>query len=176
MLTVTPFETTQRHLRTVSDWASYKKIHSTLPAAVLAALKARVRAGSVNDVRELWDKKDKTFLALDFQWSERNKSSCLEWGYAAMRCGDLSSCVDLLFFCCVLCVLRSLSALGIGLHSRTQTTGLFLGKPNRSRIFLMRAQERTLHRIRIHRQGGQQALSQLPLAGNTSLPHLYHAQ
>jgi hypothetical protein len=93
MLRITPFETTQRHLRKVSDYASYKRIHSTLPAAVLAALKTRVRAGETKAVRELWEKKDKTFLAIDFEWSERNQSSCLEWGYAAVRCGYLSAWV-----------------------------------------------------------------------------------
>ncbi|KAJ7916522.1 hypothetical protein B0H13DRAFT_1997548 [Mycena leptocephala] len=65
ILQVSPFETASRHLRTVSDYASYKKLHSTLPAAVLSALKLR--------------------------WSERNEKSCLEWGYAAVRCGHLEA-------------------------------------------------------------------------------------
>jgi hypothetical protein len=91
MLQVTPFENTPRHLRTVSDWPSYKKIHSTLPAVVLAALKIRVRSGEPKAIRELWEKKDKAFLAIDFEWSERNSSSCLEWGFAAMRCGHLEA-------------------------------------------------------------------------------------
>ncbi|KAH9929798.1 uncharacterized protein B0H18DRAFT_175001 [Fomitopsis serialis] len=86
---VTPFETNQRHLRKISDAATYKKVHATLPAALLAAQKARVKSGEPKTVRELWDAKDKTFLSIDFEWSERNSSTILEWGYAAMRCGAL---------------------------------------------------------------------------------------
>ncbi|KAF8799914.1 hypothetical protein BYT27DRAFT_7200900 [Phlegmacium glaucopus] len=91
ILQVTPFETVNRHLRHVSDYASYKKLHSTLPAALLSALKARVRAGEPKTIKELWSKKDKTFLAIDFEWSERNEKSVLEWGYAAVRCGHLEA-------------------------------------------------------------------------------------
>ncbi|KAH9950954.1 hypothetical protein B0H21DRAFT_409805 [Amylocystis lapponica] len=89
ILRVTPFETSQRHLRTVSDYASYKKLHATLPAAYLAALKLRVRSGEPRAIRELWSARNKTFLSIDFEWLERNTSSCLEWGYAAVRCGHL---------------------------------------------------------------------------------------
>lgn len=88
-----PFETAQRHLRTVSDYALYKKLHSTLPAAVLASLKLRVREGEAKAVHELWQARDKTFLALDFEWSERNNATCLEWGYAAVRCSHLEASV-----------------------------------------------------------------------------------
>lgn len=91
ILRVQPFETSQRHLRTITDYASYKKMHSSLPAVALTALKARVRAGDPKAIRELWDSKEKTFLAVDFEWSERNQSSCLEWGYAAVRCGHLDA-------------------------------------------------------------------------------------
>jgi hypothetical protein len=91
ILQVSPFETATRHLRHVSDYASYKKIHSTLPAVILAALKTRIRAGEPKAVRELWEKKDKTYLAVDFEWSERNGNTVLEWGYAAMRCGHLEA-------------------------------------------------------------------------------------
>ncbi|KAF8514283.1 hypothetical protein JB92DRAFT_2919913 [Gautieria morchelliformis] len=91
MLHITPFETHNRHLRTVSDSTSYKKIHSTLPAATLAAQKVHVRSGEPKWVRDLWRRKDKTFLAIDFEWSERNASRCLEWGYAAVRCGHLDA-------------------------------------------------------------------------------------
>ena len=69
---------------------SYKKLHATLPAIVLSALKTRVRGGEPKAIRELWNKKDKTFLAIDFEWSERNEKTCLEWGYAAVRCGHLN--------------------------------------------------------------------------------------
>jgi hypothetical protein len=95
MLKVAPFETTQRHLRTISDYATYRKLHQTLPAAVLAALKARIKSGEPKAIRELWERKDKTFLAIDFEWSERNTSSCLEWGYATVRCGHLDAYVVL---------------------------------------------------------------------------------
>ncbi|KAJ6629942.1 hypothetical protein B0H10DRAFT_1213968 [Mycena sp. CBHHK59/15] len=91
ILHVSPFESSTRHLRTVSDYASYKKLHSTLPAAVLSALKLRVRAGERTAVRDLWDARASTFLAVDFEWSERNEKSCLEWGYAAVRCGHLEA-------------------------------------------------------------------------------------
>lgn len=93
MLKVTPFENSQRHLRTISDYATYKKLHQTLPAAVLVALKTRIRSGEPKAIRELWEQKDKTFLAIDFEWSERNTSSCLEWGYATVRCGHLDAYV-----------------------------------------------------------------------------------
>ncbi|PPQ66345.1 hypothetical protein CVT24_007182 [Panaeolus cyanescens] len=89
--TVTPFETTNRHLRRVADYSSYKKLHSTLPAAVLSALRARVKAGSPNAIKDVWDKKDKTFLSISFEWSERNEKSVLEWGYAAVRCAHLEA-------------------------------------------------------------------------------------
>jgi len=88
---VAPFETSHRHLRTVSDYALYKKLYSTLPAAVLASLKLRVRDGEPKAIRDLWQLRDKTFLAIDFEWSERNTSSCLEWGYAAARCSHLDA-------------------------------------------------------------------------------------
>ncbi|KAK7695118.1 hypothetical protein QCA50_002308 [Cerrena zonata] len=91
ILRVQPFETSQRHMRSIADYASYKKLYSTLPAAVLAALKARVRSGEPKAVRDIWDTRDKTFLALHFESSERNPSSCLEWGYAAVRCSHLEA-------------------------------------------------------------------------------------
>ena len=68
ILRVQPFETSQRHLRTITDYASYKKMHSSLPAVALTALKARVRAGDPKAIRELWESKEKTFLAVDFEW------------------------------------------------------------------------------------------------------------
>ncbi|KZS93376.1 hypothetical protein SISNIDRAFT_549743 [Sistotremastrum niveocremeum HHB9708] len=91
MLRIRPFETQQRPLRTVNDWNSYRKLHATLPSAVLAALKIRVRSGEPKAIKELWEKRDHTFLAIDFEWSERNNSSCLEFGYSALRCGFLNT-------------------------------------------------------------------------------------
>lgn len=79
----------------MADAASYKKIHNTLPSTILAAQKIRFRSGDVGLIQALWDKRDKTFLAMDFEWSERNRSSCLEWGYAAMRCSHLDAYVIL---------------------------------------------------------------------------------
>lgn len=95
ILRVSPFEVSQRHLRTISDYALYKKLHSTLPAAVLASQRQRVRDGEQKAIRDLWQSKDKTFLALDFEWSERNTATCLEWGYAAVRCSHLEAYVFL---------------------------------------------------------------------------------
>lgn len=91
MRLVTPFETSTRHLRTISDLAGYKKVHGTLNAIVLSALKTRVRAGEVDAVKSVWESRDKTFLAMNFEWSERNEKSCLEFGYATMRCGHLDA-------------------------------------------------------------------------------------
>lgn len=88
---MTPFETTNRHVRTISDYASYKKMHSTLPAIALTAFRARVRAGEPDAIRKLWEGRDKTFLSIDFEWSERNQRSCLEFGYAAVRCAQLGA-------------------------------------------------------------------------------------
>ncbi|KAF8551096.1 hypothetical protein OG21DRAFT_1605510 [Imleria badia] len=85
VLLVTPFETSQRHLRHVSDWSAYKKLHSALPVIAQSALKARVRAGDPKAIRELWAMRDKTFLAIDFERLERDDRSCVEWGYAAIR-------------------------------------------------------------------------------------------
>ncbi|KAL4070247.1 hypothetical protein J3A83DRAFT_4241379 [Scleroderma citrinum] len=91
MLCVTPSESSHRHLRKVNDWISYKKLHATLPAVALAAFRARVRAGDPSAARTLWAGRDKTFMAVGFTWSERNNQSCLEWGYAAVRCGHLDA-------------------------------------------------------------------------------------
>lgn len=78
-------------MRQINDLAFYKKIHATLPAASLGATKARIRSGEAKTIEDLWNKKDKTFLAIDFEWSERNPATCLEWGYAALRAGPVAS-------------------------------------------------------------------------------------
>jgi len=88
-LRITPYETSTRPLRTISDMLTYRKAHSTLSGAALVSLKTRIRAGESKFIQQLWNSREKTFLAIDFEWSERNTSSCLEWGYAAVRCGHL---------------------------------------------------------------------------------------
>ncbi len=123
ILRVSPFETTQRHLRTISDYGLYKKLHTTLPAAVLAALKVRVRDGEPKAIRELWQMRDKTFLAIDFEWSERNTASCLEWGYAAARCNHLEALVPLSADPSAVLQYIHLVGLEFGLLIRKQTTG-----------------------------------------------------
>ena len=96
VLKVTPFETQQRHLRTISDYATYQKLFETLPAVALGALKARIRSGDPTSVFDLWHQRSKTFIAIDFECHERNPATILEWGYAAVRCGHLDACVP----CC----------------------------------------------------------------------------
>ena len=88
-LRITPYETSTRPLRTISDMLTYRKAHSTLSGAALVSLKTRIRAGEPKFIQQLWNGREKTFLAIDFEWSERNTSSCLEWGYAAVRCNHL---------------------------------------------------------------------------------------
>jgi hypothetical protein len=88
---VHPLETHHRHLRTISDYPSYKKLHATLRAVRLSALKIRIRLGEPRAIQELWDLRDKSFLAIDFESSERNAASILEWGYATVRCGHLDA-------------------------------------------------------------------------------------
>lgn len=94
-LRVTPYESSTRPLRTISDMLTYRKAHSTLSGAALVSLKARIRAGEPKFIQQLWNSREKTFLAIDFEWSERNTSSCLEWGYAAVRCSHLDVSVAL---------------------------------------------------------------------------------
>ncbi|KAF4579597.1 hypothetical protein EYR40_000222 [Pleurotus pulmonarius] len=94
IIRISPYETSSRPLRNIADYASYRKLHHTLAATHLTALKSRVRACEagigMKTVADLWAKRDKTFLALDFEWSERNKT-VLEWGYAAVRCSHLAA-------------------------------------------------------------------------------------
>ncbi|KAG2022456.1 hypothetical protein CC2G_000204 [Coprinopsis cinerea AmutBmut pab1-1] len=91
ILIITPFETAQRRVRHISDYATYTRLHATLPAAILAALKARIKAGEPRVVKDLWEKREKTFLAIDFEVNERNEKTVLEFGYAAVRCGHLDA-------------------------------------------------------------------------------------
>lgn len=88
-LRIAPYETSTRPLRTISDMLTYRKAHSTLSGAALVSLKTRIKAGEPKFIQQLWNGREKTFLAINFEWSERNTSSCLEWGYAAVRCNHL---------------------------------------------------------------------------------------
>lgn len=90
---VQPFEARPRPMRHVDDISSYKKIHATLPAAALAARKERIRSGDPPTIRELWESKNYNFLAIDFEWSEKSPSTCLEFGYAALRSSYVASYV-----------------------------------------------------------------------------------
>jgi hypothetical protein len=78
-------------MRYVSDVAFYKKLHATLPAVALSAQKERIRTGDVAAIEALWKLKEKNFLAIDFEWSEKNPSTCLEFGYAALRSSYVSA-------------------------------------------------------------------------------------
>ncbi|KAI0033955.1 hypothetical protein K488DRAFT_77531 [Vararia minispora EC-137] len=91
ILKITPFETQQRHLRTISDYQTYQKLHQTMPAVMLGALKARIRSGDPKSVIDLWHQRNKTFIAIDFECAERNAATILEWGYTAVRCGHLET-------------------------------------------------------------------------------------
>jgi hypothetical protein len=93
ILRVTPFEGTPRRLHTLADMNMYKRVYATLPAAVLAAQRARVRTGEPAAIKTLWERREKSFLAIDVEWSERNPATALEWGYAAVRCGHLARSV-----------------------------------------------------------------------------------
>jgi hypothetical protein len=75
----------------VPDYSTYKKLHSTLPAAILSALKARVKTGDPKTIKQIWEKRDKTFMSVGFQLNERNEKTILEFGYAALRCGHLEA-------------------------------------------------------------------------------------
>ncbi|KAG8971910.1 hypothetical protein FRC05_010579 [Tulasnella sp. 425] len=90
MTAVIPYEHGQRQLRHISDVNMYKKLHNTLPAAVLAALRSRVKHGNPKEILRLWQRKDMTFLALDFEWSEKS-FVVLEMGYAAIRSAHLEA-------------------------------------------------------------------------------------
>ncbi|KAG8814584.1 hypothetical protein FRC17_001065 [Serendipita sp. 399] len=87
---IKPFEKRACPMRYIHDLPSYKRIFETLPAVGLAAMKERTRSGDVNMIKRLWASKTKTFLSVDFEWSEENPSVCLEFGYAAVRTNFLS--------------------------------------------------------------------------------------
>ncbi|EJD50566.1 hypothetical protein AURDEDRAFT_112183 [Auricularia subglabra TFB-10046 SS5] len=88
IMMVQPFETSQRHLRTISDLNAYKKLATTLPAAALSARRARVRAGDVSAIRKLWEARESVWLAVSCDVSERS-GNINAWGYAVLRAAHL---------------------------------------------------------------------------------------
>ena len=78
-------------MRYVDVASSYQQIYDTLPAVALAALKERIRGGDSKSIEMLWNARDKTFLAIDFEWAERDNSLVLEFGYAALRARHLAT-------------------------------------------------------------------------------------
>ena len=87
ILFLTPSETSLQRTRIISNATEYKELHNTLRSVGLASQKARAISGEPKIIRLLWTMKTKTFLAVDFEWSERDPSTILEWGYAAVRTG-----------------------------------------------------------------------------------------
>lgn len=90
VMQVVPFEHSQRHLRQISDMATYRKVHATLPAAEFSAFKSRVKHGDLNAIDRLWHARDKSWLSIRFVWSEKSFVP-LEWGYAAVRCAHMAA-------------------------------------------------------------------------------------
>ncbi|PCH34290.1 hypothetical protein WOLCODRAFT_135607 [Wolfiporia cocos MD-104 SS10] len=83
-------EVGQQTERKIFNIENYNQLHATLARVQLAAMKTRVENGVPEAIRELWDAKDKTFLSIDFEWSEQDPSLILEWGFAYMRCSFLN--------------------------------------------------------------------------------------
>lgn len=86
---ITPFEA-RNQLTTflISSEVEYRKVFSILPSVQLKAQMERARKGEPGVVRDLWVARNKTFLAIDFEWSETDPSKVLEWGYAVIQCGS----------------------------------------------------------------------------------------
>lgn len=89
LVIVHPASTQPRPLRTISSLSEYRKLHLTLPAAELSVLRSRFRAGDSRAVKGVWGERSKTWVSLSWIWSERNSGSCLEFGWAGVRCGVL---------------------------------------------------------------------------------------
>ncbi|KAG8996702.1 hypothetical protein FRB94_011566 [Tulasnella sp. JGI-2019a] len=90
MTPITAYEHHQRQLRNITDINIYKKVYNTLPAAQFAALKNRVKNGNPKELAQLWSRREKNFLALDFEWSEKSLA-VLEMGYAVIRSAHLDA-------------------------------------------------------------------------------------
>lgn len=90
VMQIIPYEHTPRHLRQISDMATYRKVHATLPAAEFSAYKSRVKHGDLQLIEKLWHSRDKSWLSIRFVWSEKSLLP-LEWGYAAVRCAHINS-------------------------------------------------------------------------------------
>jgi len=91
---VQAFETSQRHLRTISDAAAYKKLFATLPAAVLSARRVRVRQGDVVAIRKLWTARESIWLSVSCEVSERT-GNLHAWGYSVLRAPHLEAYVQI---------------------------------------------------------------------------------
>ncbi|CAG7853858.1 SubName: Full=Uncharacterized protein {ECO:0000313/EMBL:CCA70136.1} [Serendipita indica DSM 11827] len=89
MTKIRPFERNPQTMHYIDSISAYERLHATLPAVALAAQKKQIYAGSTRIIEMLWKAKDKTFLAIDFEWAERDPSSILEFGYAALRARHL---------------------------------------------------------------------------------------
>jgi len=152
-LRITPYETSTRPLRTVSDMLTYRKAHSTLSGAALVSLKTRIRAGEPKFIQQLWNSRERTFLAIDFEWSERNTSSCLEWGYAAVRCNhlDVSVVRSLLPHDAIWLMPFLWTVLAFGPQTQVETIGGLIRDFRDFTGALTRVlQTRTLRRARVH--------------------------
>ncbi|KAJ1302476.1 hypothetical protein OPQ81_002794 [Rhizoctonia solani] len=90
VMQIIPYEHTQRHLRHITDMATYKKIHATLPAAEFSAYKSRIKHGDLHLIDKLWHSREKSWLSIRFVWSEKSLLP-LEWGYAAVRCAHINA-------------------------------------------------------------------------------------
>ncbi|CUA78383.1 hypothetical protein RSOLAG22IIIB_07043 [Rhizoctonia solani] len=90
LMQVIPYEHTQRHLRQITDMATYKKVYATIPAAEFSACKSRMKHGDLHLIDKLWHSRDKSWLSIRFVWSEKSLLP-LEWGYAAVRCAPINA-------------------------------------------------------------------------------------
>ncbi|PVF96103.1 hypothetical protein CPB86DRAFT_787394 [Serendipita vermifera] len=81
---IRPFENRSRLMKYIAGSTSYKELHSTLPAAFLTSQKERIRDGDPQSISKIWNSRDLNFVAIDFEWSERDSSVPLEFGYAIL--------------------------------------------------------------------------------------------
>jgi hypothetical protein len=72
-------------MKYIAGSSSYKDLHSTLSVAFLAAQKERIRDGDPQSINKVWNSKGFNIVAIDFEWSERDPSVPLEFGYAVLE-------------------------------------------------------------------------------------------